>query len=267
MTIIRSNLSKCLAVLSVCSVAIAASSANAWQVNTNEQQAGRQQTQQEADRLRQADEVRLPDCLHDLMLTSQQQVKVREVVRKTNEEMIVTWQRFSQTFMASVQTEALLAAAIEDHLTDAQRKQVRELRQKTMQSHRVTFERGENWQQQGATAKDAGDSSIRGNRDNDQPQSQQGQIQEQTPVVQEELTVFGVALTSEQIAAADQMQERYMTDLRAQNREIASLHLQLVCLEAHKLEEIELLLTSDQLRQLRENRKTGPSALARNRGR
>jgi hypothetical protein len=260
---------------SVCSVFIAASTANAMQSNQDlkqREQAGQQQSQQETNRVGQdssgSGDVRLPDCLRDLTLTSQQQGKIKEIVRQSNEEMAATWQMFSRAFMASVQTEALLSAAIEDHLSDSQRTQVRDLRRKTMQQHRVTLERNENWQLQRAS----GGTSLNpngaiGERGNEQPQAQQRQITEEAQAAQDDLTVFGVALTNEQIAAADQMQERYMTDLRRQNRDIASLHVQLVCLEAKKLEEIELLLTPDQLQQLREIRKNAPIVPDNQRGR
>ncbi len=264
-----------IALLSFYSVGNATSPVAASPVQQNSQQSGqstRQQAQQEVDRLGgkrpAADDVPLPDCLRNLTLTSAQQVKIKEVVGKANEEMAATWQQFSQSFMASVQTEVLLAAAIEDHLTDSQRKQVRDLRRRSMQQHRVIFERSLNGQRPAGTADPSQDRQIpNGSRQSDQPQSNQDPLRQDKEIVQEDLTVFGVALTNEQIAAADQMQERYMSDLRTQNREIAALHLHLVCLEAQKMEEIELLLTPDQLQQLRDHRQNGRGTLSNQRER
>lgn len=232
------------------------------------EQGEREQKQRTAERTgqsqRAATDVPLPECLQDLTLSAPQQVKIKEIVRKTNDELAATWQRFSQSFMASVQTEALLASAIEDHLSDAQRKQVRDMRQKSMQQHRVTFERGDNRQSNGSAENTQKDSpSANGSSDQAPPQAKQDPVTTETSPGQPDLTVFGVALTSEQIAAADQIQERYMMELRKQNREIDSLHLQLVCLEAQKLEEIEQVLTADQLRQLRERRKNAPNGPAK----
>ncbi len=258
-----------LALLSLYAVGNATSLVDASPVQQNSQQSGQatqQQAQQEGDRLGvkrpAADDVPLPECLRDLTLTPAQQVKIKAVVGKANEEMAATWQQFSQSFMASVQTEAMLASAIEDHLTDSQRNQVRDLRRRSMQQHRVIFERSLNGQRPAGAADSSQDSRIpNGSRQPNQPQSNQDPVRQDKEVVQEDLTVFGVALTNEQIAAADKMQERYMSDLRTQNREIAALHLQLVCLEAQKIEEIELLLTPDQLQQLRESRQNGRGSL------
>lgn len=258
-----------LALLSLYAVGNATSPVDASPVQQNSQQSGqatRQQAQQEGDRLGvkrpAADDVPLPECLRDLTLTPAQQVKIKAVVGKANEEMAATWQQFSQSFMASVQTEAMLASAIEDHLTDSQRNQVRDLRRRSMQQHRVIFERSLNGQRPAGAADSSQDSQIpNGSRQPNQPQANQDPVRQDKEVVQEDLTVFGVALTNEQIAAADKMQERYMSDLRTQNREIAALHLQLVCLEAQKIEEIELLLTPDQLQQLRESRQNGRGSL------
>ncbi|HUG93415.1 MAG TPA: hypothetical protein VML55_21430, partial [Planctomycetaceae bacterium] len=79
--------------------------------------------------------------------------------------------------------------------------------------------------------------------------------------VEEELAIVGVALTAEQEAAADTLQEKYLSQLRSLNRDIQGLHMQLVSLEADKLVEIENVLTKEQLVQLREIRQNAPAAL------
>ena len=65
-------------------------------------------------------------------------------------------------------------------------------------------------------------------------------------------------LTPEQEAAADAIQEKYLSRLRSLNRGIQGLHNRLVSLEADKFVEIEKVLTKDQLKQLCEIRQSAP---------
>jgi hypothetical protein len=64
----------------------------------------------------------------------------------------------------------------------------------------------------------------------------------------------GIALTSEQEAAADNLHHKYVGQLRVLNRDIQALHNRLISLEADKLFEIEKILTKDQLAELRRER-------------
>ena len=69
-----------------------------------------------------------------------------------------------------------------------------------------------------------------------------------------------MTLTTEQEAAADMVQEKYLSHLRSLNRDILGLHTRLVSLEADKIVEIENVLTKVQLEQLREMRQNASFA-------
>lgn len=179
-----------------------------------------------------AHEVAIPACLAKLELTEQQETQIKEIVQDYDKDLSMVWSQFGVRYMDTIRTEALLLAAIEDKLTDAQRQQVREQRRKTAQ-HQKSLESTEGKPNQ-ATSK---------------PVS----------AVEEELSIIGVALTPEQQVAADALQETYLSQLRSLNRDIEGLHMRLVSLEADKLVEIEKVLTEDQLLQLREIRQSAPA--------
>ena len=177
--------------------------------------------------------VTIPACLDALKLTSDQHHKVTEVIRQYDASLDTVWKQFSGRYMQTIALESSLLAAIEDHLTEAQRQQVRNLRHKTAHS------------EQAAQAT------------NEKPN--QAKIKP-TSAVDDELAGVGVTLTSEQEAAADTVHEKYRSSLRSLNRDIQGLHIRLVSLEADKLVAIEKILTKDQLAQLRLHRQNAPEA-------
>jgi len=179
-------------------------------------------------------QVAIPPCLEGLALSQPQQDQIKEIVRDYDADVAAVWQQFSASYMETIRTEASLLAAIEDNLTEPQRKQVRDQRRKTAQHQKALA--GTDEKPNLATAKPAS-------------------------AVEEEIAIVGVSLTAEQELAADKLQEKCLNRLRSLNRDIQGLHTRLVSLEADKLVEIENVLTKDQLLQLREVRQNTPIAL------
>jgi hypothetical protein len=180
-----------------------------------------------------AKDVAMPGCLHAMQLTSEQQDQIREIVREYDADVDAVWKQFRHGYTQAIQAEALLLCAIEDNLTEAQRKQVRDQRRKVARH-------------ESSQAGTEGPSL----QPTDKPES----------AIEEELAIIGVTLTPEQELAADKIHGQYVSHLRALNRDIEGLHTRLVSLEADKLVAIEKVLTKDQLQQLRETRQQAPSA-------
>lgn len=182
-----------------------------------------------------AKEAAMPACLHALQLSPEQEGQIREIVREYDADVDVVWKQFRHGYTEAIQAEALLLCAIEDNLTEAQRKQVRDQRRKIARHDR---------------SQKAAESPAR--QPTDKPES----------AVEEELAIVGVTLTPEQELAADKIHGQYVSHLRALNRDIEGLHTRLVSLEADKLVAIEKVLTKDQLQQLRETRQQAPPTTA-----
>lgn len=178
-----------------------------------------------------SNEVAIPACLAQLTLSQQQQGQIKQIIRDYDADMALVWRQFGTCYLETVRTEALLLAAIEDNLTDSQRQQVRDQRRKTAQHQ-----------------KSLAGTDVKPNQSTTKPAS----------AVEEEIGIVGVALTAEQEAAADRLQEKCLGSLRSLNRDIQGLHIRLVSLESDKLVEIESVLTADQLGQLREIRQNAP---------
>ena len=176
-------------------------------------------------------QVALPTILEKLNLAPEQQVQIQEIVRDYNADVASVWKQFSDRYLETIRTEAILLSAIEDNLTEPQRQQVRDQRRRVAQHEKAIA--GTNVKAKQETAK---------------PVS----------AVEKELEIVGVSMTSEQEAAADAIQEKYLSRLRTLNRGIQGLHNRLVSLEADKFVEIEKILTKDQLKQLREIRQSAP---------
>jgi len=177
--------------------------------------------------------VAIPTCLASLTLTPQQQEQIKEIVRDYDADLASVWKQFGDRYLETIRTESSLLAAIEDNLTEPQRNQAREQRRKTAQHQKVL----------------AG-TDVRPNQATAKPAS----------AVEDEIAIAGISLTPEQEAAADKLQEKYLSHLRSLNRDIQGLHTRLVSLEADKLVELENVLTKEQLTQLREFRQNAPVA-------
>lgn len=179
-----------------------------------------------------SEEAVIPECLHALNLSQEQQEKITEIVRDYESDVGSVWQQFSGRYRQAIATEASLLAAIEDNLTEAQRKQVHEQRRKTAQHEKRL--QGTASTNNKATAKPAS-------------------------AVEEAIAVVGVSLTPDQETVADNIQAKYMGRLRSLNRDVQGLHTRLVSLEADKVVEMEKILTKEQLTQLRESRQNAPA--------
>ncbi len=180
-----------------------------------------------------APQAEIPACLSKLKLTEQQQTQIKEIVRDYDADLTAVWGQFGERYMETVRTEAMLLAAIEDHLTEPQRSQVREQRRQTAQHKKAeasTDGKPNQAQEQPANADDV------------------------------ETALAAITLTDEQETAADQLHQKCHNQLRSLNRDIDGLHTRLVSLEADKLVEIEKVLTPEQLQQLRETRQDAPIA-------
>lgn len=177
-------------------------------------------------------------CLKKLTLTQQQQDKINKIVRQYEKEISSVQKQFSDRYMQMIRTEVLLLTAIEDNLTEAQRKQLRAQRRKTAQRQKVLADKDD----KPATTK----------RD----PSKRDASKSPASAVEEGMAVVGVSLTDEQQRTADKLQETYLSQLRSLSRDIEGLHTRLVSLEADKVVEIENVLTEDQLLQLRKIRQT-----------
>ena len=182
----------------------------------------------------QSEKVAIPECLEKLNLSQQQQDQVKEIVRDYDADIATVWVQFSVRYRDTIRTETMLLAAIEDNLTDAQRTQLRDQRRKVAQHEKSLA--GTNSKSNQATMPPAS-------------------------AVEESNAIVGVSLTADEEAAADKVQEKYLSRLRSLNRDILGLHTRLVSLEADKLVEIEKVLTKDQLKQLRELRQNAPAAV------
>ncbi|MEQ8789336.1 MAG: hypothetical protein RIC55_23785 [Pirellulaceae bacterium] len=173
------------------------------------------------------DDAALPQCLKDVALSQQQQDQVMQIVRDYDAAVASVWKQFGDRYLETVRTEALLLTAIEDNLTEAQRSHVRVQRRRTAQRE-----------------KSLAGTDVKPNQAVTKPDS----------AVEEVIDIVGVTLTAEQEAAADRVQEKYLSHLRSLNRDILGLHTRLVSLEADKIVALENVLTKDQLEQLREIR-------------
>jgi hypothetical protein len=178
----------------------------------------------------------LPVCLEVSQLTQEQRGEIQKIIRDYDEEIASVWKQFSDRYMETVRTEALLLSAIEDNLTEAQQQQVRQQRRRV--AHREESLVG---------------TKAAPNQSTEKPES----------AIEEQLAIVGVPLTPEQESAADKIQEGYLSRLRSLNRDIDGFHTRLVSLEADKFVEIEKVLTKDQLQELREIRQTAPAVTAK----
>jgi hypothetical protein len=178
-------------------------------------------------------QVALPSCLEQLSLTPQQQAQIQEIVCDYDADVTSVWKQFSDRYLETIRTEAILLSAIEDNLTEPQRQQVRDQRRRVARHEKALA---------ATNVKD------------------KQEIAKPVSAVEEELEIVGVPLTPDQEEAAEAIQEKYLSRLRSLNRSIQGLHNRLVSLEADKFVEIEKALTEDQLKQLCKIRQSAPPA-------
>ena len=169
----------------------------------------------------------IPECMEKLKLTEEQQTKVKEIIGSYDHKLDAVWQQFSVKYMATIRTECMLLAAVEDGLTEAQRTAVHAQRRQVAHAEKAL--EGTNATVNQSTEKPA-------------------------DAVEQVVEGAGITLTPEQETAAEKIQQNYASHLRSLNRDIAGLHNRLVSLEADKLVELEKVLTKAQMAQLRESR-------------
>lgn len=195
----------------------------------------------------------IPECLQKLNLTSQQQDQVKEIVHNYDGSLGMVWKQYSATYMKTIGLETGLMAAIEDNLTEPQREQVRHQRHITAQHEKA---------QAGSNPKGNQEPPAKSNPEarkaNQTAEKSDDATAKPAQAVEDGLAAAGITFTDEQEAAADKVQDKYRSQLRAMNRDIGRLHIRLVSLEADKLAEIEKVLTKEQLAQLRMHRQNAP---------
>ena len=175
----------------------------------------------------QAGETVLPECMEKLKLSAEQQSKAKEIIGSYDKKLDAVWTQFGAKYMATIRTECLLLAAIEDGLTEPQRTAVHAQRRQIAHAEKAL--EGTNSKTNQSTEKPA-------------------------DAVEQVVEGAGISLTTEQETAAEKVQQNYSSHLRSLNRDIEGLHNRLVSLEADKLVELEKVLTKAQLTQLRESR-------------
>jgi len=178
-------------------------------------------------------EAAIPECMEKLNLTEPQQTKAKEIISDYDAKLAMVWKQFGEKYMATVRTECMLLAAIEDGLTESQRTAVHAQRRQVAHAEKALEGKG-----------------TKLNKATEKPVDAVDQLTE----------TAGGTLTHEQEASADKIQQNYASQLRSQHRDIEGLHNRLVSLEADKLVELEKVLTKAQLTQLREYRQMTATA-------
>ncbi len=169
----------------------------------------------------------IPECMEKLKLSDEQQSKAKEIIASYDQKLDVVWKQFSAKYMATIRTECLLLAAVEDGLTETQRTAVHAQRRQVAHAEK---------------ALEGTDAKI--NQSTEKP----------ADAVEQVVEGAGITLTPEQETAAEKIQQNYASHLRSLNRDIEGLHNRLVSLEADKLVELEKVLTKAQLAELRDSR-------------
>lgn len=180
----------------------------------------------------------IPECFEKLNLSSEQQEQLKSIVHDYDKTISVLWSQFSGRYMQAIKVESTLLAAIEDNLAEWQRKQVRDERRK-MARHEKSIEGSETRANQAPIAED--------------------ETAKPANAGVETIAALGVRLSDEQEADANKVQGVYRSQLRSLTRDIQGMHTRIVSLEADKLLAMELVLTKDQLVQLRADRKNPPA--------
>lgn len=179
----------------------------------------------------------IPRFLTNLNLTAEQKDKIKDICKECSQQREDTWREFGEKYRETIGLEAAMLAAVEENLTDAQRKHIREQRERMAN-------RRHNREARQASRENARDErKSRDNKDGDKSNDKN--------VIVEEITVVGVTLSPEQEAAAEGVRGNYFDQLHKMNGELQSLHSQLVAMETARLLKIEDVLTKEQKESLR----------------
>jgi hypothetical protein len=174
-----------------------------------------------------------PDILKNLKLSSDQQTKINDIIKKYDDECGSTWKEFSDSYQRAIRMEASMLAAIEEHFTDTQRKRVREQRRRT----------GHHKHHDGKT-------------------TLKTTPEESSNEAQDEIVIIGITLTPQQEENAQHVRRHFFDRLNSLNQDIDRLHAKMISLETEKLVEIEDVLTKEQREQLRKDHESLSSKTA-----
>lgn len=202
-------------------------------------------------------EGKLPEEFEKLNLSSQQKDKIEGILRDYDSQLESAWDEFGERYQQAIGLEASMLAAMEEHLTDGQRKRVHEHRHKAAQGG------DENGQQAGTANQDQNEKSANpaaANANSNQQGTQQGNPAE------EEVVVIGISLTPQQRQAADKIHRSYFDQLQGIGQELGRLHARLVALETEKIVKVEDVLSKDQLAQLRKQGQESGTATSEKEG-
>lgn len=215
----------------------------------------------------------LPDFLSNLKLTDDQKSKLKGICHECDSEREMTWRQFGQKYRETIQIEASMLAAIEENLTEHQRKLINNQRDRTVKGRWAHDRKDGAHDRKSSDSKDQDKTGASNDQDkNDKstatagkdPSSNSNTLpkdEKHDPTVRtepgthpdiiEEITVIGVTLSPEQENAAEGIRNSYFHRLRRLNAELGHLHSRLVALETNRLLKIEEILTKEQRNQLR----------------
>ncbi len=166
-----------------------------------------------------------PDFLANLKLSSDQKSKIDDIEKKYDADFDSTWKEFSDHYQLALRLEASMLAAIEEHFTDAQRKELRQQRQRVAHHHKHH------------------DGKSKVKVTTEAPRNE----------VVEETLIIGIQLTPQQQEKTHSVRRNFADRLSSLNDEIDRLQAKLVSLETEKLLDIEEVLTKEQREQLRKD--------------
>jgi len=197
----------------------------------------------------------LPDYLTNLNLTSEQKDKIKAICSECEQDRENAWHRFNASYREAIEIEASMMAAIEENLTEAQRKHIRNQRERIARRHNRHERRHESARNE-SDKSDKTDTTRNETAKSDTNKSEKSDTNKndsnnQNDVVVEEITIVGVNLSPDQESTAEELRGSYSRRLHKLNRRISELHAQLVSMEVERLLKIEDILTKEQRQQLR----------------
>lgn len=167
--------------------------------------------------------VGFPLVLEKLDLTAEQRQQIEAIVSKQDTLFLSAWQEFTIGYQQTLKAEAVLLAAIEVGFNDAQRQKAQDERRKTIKLTAAPI------------------SATTGGAKTDPGPA-------------------GVALTPEQVAAVNKLQEKYHVHLAPMTRDIQNSHNRMLAIEMEKFLEIQKVLNKDQLTKLNQMLESGEAA-------
>jgi len=191
----------------------------------------------------------LPDFLTSLNLTSDQKDKIKAICNECDKDRENAWHRFDASYREAVGIEASMLASIEENLTEAQRKQIREQRERIARRHAMRDERREDRRERHDIGKN--DAAKDTNKNDTVKDNNRNDSNNKNDIVVEEITVVGVNLSPDQESTAENVRGSYSHRLHKLNRRISDIHAQLISMEVERLLKIEEILTKEQRQQLR----------------